>query len=128
MKNALQKESLRQLLIAQKTQLIDTIKQAQGGLGGRAEAAATQLSAAEQSHAQNMTERDTAFAIQEHDLAELEATEQALVRIEQGSYGLCQDCGAEIPTTRLLAFPSALRCIGCQTVAEAATGPGAALQ
>lgn len=118
MKNDLQKESLRQLLLAQKVQLLEKIKQARGGIGGRAEAASAQLSALEQSHAQNITERDTAFAIQEHDVAELEALEAALHRMAKGGYGFCQDCEAEIPVTRLLAFPSALRCLDCQTSAE----------
>jgi DnaK suppressor protein len=118
MKNDLQKESLRQLLLAQKVQLLEKIKQERGGMSGRAEAASAQLSALEQSHAQNITERDTAFAIQEHDVAELETTEVALARIAQGTYGVCQDCEADIPITRLLAFPSASRCIACQATAE----------
>jgi len=126
MKNDLQKESLKQLLLAQKIQLLDKMKQARSGATSRVEAAA-QLSSAEQSHAQNFTERDSAFALQEHDLEELEATELALMRITQGTYGLCLACETEIPITRLLAFPSAKRCIACQTVVENAVGPKAAL-
>ncbi len=118
MKNELQTESLRQLLLAQKVQLLEKMKQERGGLAGRAEAASAQLLAVNESHAQNITERDTSFAIQEHDVAELEATEFALARIAQGTYGVCQDCEAEIPITRLLAFPSASRCIACQATAE----------
>jgi len=127
MKNELQKESLRQLLLAQKVQLLEKIKQERGGLSGRAEAASVQLSSAEQSHAQNMTERDTAFALQEHDVSELDAVESALNRITQGTYGLCQSCELEIPITRLLAFPSAMRCIDCQSKAEKLAGPDAVL-
>ena len=126
MKNELQKESLKQLLLAQKVQLLDKMKQERGGKNSRAEAAA-ELAPAEQSHAQNITERDTAFALQEHDIDELEATELALMRITQGTYGLCLGCETEIPITRLLAFPAAKRCIDCQTVAEEASGPSAAL-
>jgi DnaK suppressor protein len=126
MKNELQKESLKQLLLAQKVQLLDKMAQERGGKNSRAEAAA-ELAPAEQSHAQNITERDTAFALQEHDIDELEATELALMRITQGTYGLCLGCETEIPITRLLAFPAAKRCIDCQTVAEEARGPSAAL-
>ncbi len=126
MKNELQKESLKQLLGAQKAQLIEKMKEERGGFNGRAQAA-EMLSPAEQSHAQNITERDTAFALQEHDVAEFEAIEHALERMANGNYGLCQDCSAEIPTTRLLAFPSAMRCIGCQSAAEKVAGPDAAL-
>ena len=126
MKNELQKESLKQLLLAQKVQLLDKMGQERGGLNSRAEAAAA-LAPSEQSHAQNMTERDTAFALQEHDIEELEATELALMRITLGTYGLCVACETEIPITRLLAFPSAMRCIECQTVLEKVAGPTAAL-
>jgi len=126
MKNELQKESLKQLLLAQKVQLLDKMGQERGGLNSRAEAAAA-LAPSEQSHAQNMTERDTAFALQEHDIEELEATELALMRITLGTYGLCLACETEIPITRLLAFPSAMRCIACQTVLEKVAGPNAAL-
>ena len=126
MKNDLQKESLKQLLLAQKVQLLEKMKQERSGATSRVEAA-DQLSSAEQSHAQNFTERDTAFAIQEHDMAELDATELALMRITQGTYGLCLACETEIPMTRLLAFPAAKRCIDCQTIAEKTSGPKAAL-
>ena len=85
MKNELQKESLKQLLLAQKVQLLDKMAQERGGKNSRAEAA-EELAPAEQSHAQNITERDTAFALQEHDIEELEATELALMRITQGTY------------------------------------------
>ena len=54
MKNELQKESLKQLLLAQKVQLLDKMGQERGGLNSRAEAAAA-LAPSEQSHAQNMT-------------------------------------------------------------------------
>ena len=114
------------MLLAQKVQLLDKMGQERGGLNSRAEAAAA-LASTEQSHAQNMTERDAAFALQEHDIEELEATELALMRITQGTYGLCLACETEIPITRLLAFPSAMRCIKCQTVLEKVAGPNAAL-
>ena len=99
MKNELQTESLKQLLLAQKVQLLDKIEQERGGLNSRSEAAET-LAPAEQSHAQNITERDTAFALQEHDIEELEATELALKRIAQGTYGICLACETAIPITR----------------------------
>ena len=38
----------------------------------------------------------------------------ALRRIEQGSYGVCADCGAKVPEGRLEARPDAARCVSCQ--------------
>ena len=37
-----------------------------------------------------------------------------LHRIEQGTYGVCADCGAGVPEGRLEARPDAARCVACQ--------------
>lgn len=42
----------------------------------------------------------------------------ALAAIEAGTYGICVDCGAEIPEGRLRALPDAVRCVPCQRVAS----------
>jgi RNA polymerase-binding transcription factor DksA len=52
------------------------------------------------------------------DLTELRALDAARGRIEEGSYGVCADCGSEIEYERLKAEPEALRCIRCQTLHE----------
>jgi len=54
----------------------------------------------------------------ERDLRELRRTEGALERLHTPEYGVCADCGADIPYSRLNAEPSATRCISCQTKAE----------
>ena len=38
----------------------------------------------------------------------------ALLRIEQGRYGICESCGGEIPAQRLEAAPDALLCVECR--------------
>ena len=55
--------------------------------------------------------------------AQLRAVEEALLRIEDGVYGICEDCGEEIPIDRLNAMPFALRCVDCQERHES-TAPG----
>jgi DnaK suppressor protein len=42
----------------------------------------------------------------------------ALRRLDDGEYGLCEDCGAEIGQGRLRALPFAKRCLSCQHQAE----------
>ena len=61
------------------------------------------------------TVRD-AEATRDHD--ELVAVRAALARWADGSLGECTDCGQPVGLARLLAQPSAARCIGCQSVAE----------
>lgn len=43
----------------------------------------------------------------------LGAIEDALVRIEEGTYGRCVECGSVIPKTRLNAIPFTPLCVKC---------------
>jgi RNA polymerase-binding transcription factor DksA len=51
--------------------------------------------------------------------AEAENVEIALARLAKGDYGMCVDCGKEIPRERLEAIPEAIRCIEDQARYEA---------
>jgi len=44
--------------------------------------------------------------------------DEALARIDEGRYGLCESCGAEISEARLCAMPFALRCTRCEEQKE----------
>ena len=44
----------------------------------------------------------------------LRAIEEALVRIEQGSFGVCQVCGKPVPKVRLDAVPWTRDCRACK--------------
>ena len=61
---------------------------------------------------------DLNFSEIERDADELRRIEAALRRAKDGSYGLCADCDAVIPTPRLEAEPTALRCVRCQELYE----------
>lgn len=52
---------------------------------------------------------------QKHELDEIE---DALVRLEAGSFGLCERCGRAIALARLRAMPAARHCLQCQQKAE----------
>jgi DnaK suppressor protein len=63
--------------------------------------------------------------VQEVDLAlmqmkseTLKKIEQALLRLEAGTYGRCQECDLEIPPARLRALPFAALCRDCQAETE----------
>lgn len=53
-----------------------------------------------------------------HHAAEVQVLRHALAKFDDGSYGLCEECGQPIGTSRLLARPEARLCIACQTRAE----------
>ncbi len=58
---------------------------------------------------QELTERHT---------HEIHGIEHAFLRIHLGTYGLCVDCQSPIDFPRLLAYPTALRCMTCQVTYE----------
>ena len=108
----------RQRLVQERQTLLDRIAAQRGGLVSRADMAAEHDVRAFDDRAQAATELSEEFAMNEHETAELGAIDAALERLDQGLYGQCSDCGAEIPAARLQAWPTALRCIACQTQAE----------
>ena len=50
-----------------------------------------------------------------HEIRDIEA---AFQRLKKDEYGVCTDCGDDIPSTRLQAYPTAKRCIVCQEKRE----------
>jgi len=59
-------------------------------------------------------DRELALTMSERDREKLHEIEAVLERIEDGTYGLCEDCGENIPMGRLQAKPHARRCVACK--------------
>lgn len=115
-------DSFAEQLKQMRTETLAQLRAQRGGAVGRAEAAANMRSTESDDWAQAGSERDLAFAMDERESAELVAIDAALKRIDDGSYGLCLDCGVAIATARLHANPTAMRCVGCQEKVEKAGG------
>ncbi len=56
-------------------------------------------------------EQTLSFMQSEHGL--LDMVEDALQRMKEGMYGLCEDCDCRIPKARLNALPYAAKCVKC---------------
>jgi DnaK suppressor protein len=63
-------------------------------------------------------EREIGNTLEEHDERLLGAIDAALARIDNGTYGKCVNCGAQIPEARLEAMPWATLCIDCKRKEE----------
>jgi DnaK suppressor protein len=112
--------SFKATLLAQRSSLLDQLTALRGGSVGRAEASTEHFATRDDTPAAANSARDLEFALDAHDTAEIAAVDAALVRIEEGSYGECVDCGAHIAEARLKAAPEAARCIHCQEKLEKA--------
>ena len=63
-------------------------------------------------------DREIDYTLEEHDERLLKAIDQALTRIDAGTYGVCVNCGARIAPERLEAMPWATLCIDCKRKEE----------
>lgn len=61
----------------------------------------------------------------EGDAQLLRTAEAALERLHDPGFGLCEDCGADIPYARLSSDPVATRCVACQAQRERGAAPAA---
>ncbi len=50
----------------------------------------------------------------DHEVRAIQAMEAAASRLDSPDFGICEDCGANIPAARLIASPTATRCVTCQ--------------
>ena len=58
------------------------------------------------------------ISLHNNELEEYNKIVRALDLIEQGTYGICIECGNPISERRLLLFPNATRCLSCQEAIE----------
>jgi DnaK suppressor protein len=64
--------------------------------------------------ARSTADVETHASLVERSEDRLRLIDQALARIESGSYGTCAECGEDIPIERLRALPFAVLCVDCQ--------------
>ena len=62
--------------------------------------------------------REFAFSLSESDRKALLLIEQALLRIDQGTYGVCVHCQGVVQDKRLEAVPWARHCLECQEMQD----------
>ena len=58
-------------------------------------------------------EQEQTLSFIQSDNATLDLIEEALVRIKEGTYGTCEDCGKLIPKVRLNVLPYTATCVQC---------------
>jgi DnaK suppressor protein len=66
--------------------------------------------------------KEIAFRLSERESQIVADIDQALLRIREGSYGICAGCGQPINERRLEAVPTARYDAQCQTLIESANG------
>ncbi|HYO42993.1 MAG TPA: TraR/DksA C4-type zinc finger protein [Candidatus Limnocylindrales bacterium] len=63
--------------------------------------------------ASHVFEQQRDLALRDHNQAHLASIDEALARLDAGTYGLCTSCKRDIPAERLAALPWTALCIDC---------------
>ena len=110
-------ETYKNLLIALRTRIRgDVSTMADGALSQSRSEAAGDLSAMPLHMADigsDNFEREQTLSFIQSDSQILRRIEDALVRIENGTYGICENCGCSIPKVRLDVLPYTDSCVHC---------------
>jgi RNA polymerase-binding protein DksA len=112
--------NLRKLLIARKAELMDSYStlEDEARLKGKE---AGELSAVPYHPADRGTdsfEASLSLALLGNEATALREIDLALERMDEGTYGACEDCGNPIGKARLRALPQARLCRTCKSLEE----------
>jgi DnaK suppressor protein len=107
-------QRLRASLLARRKNLLDAIDRRR--LAG--EEASTPEPRDEADESVRLDAQDEAWRLAEADTKELMRIDAALLRMEDDTFGTCIECGEYIEEKRMIALPTAARCISCQEARE----------
>ena len=119
--NTVDTESFRERLLEERQRVVDAIDNIHtenpGSIGEETEELGFQ-----DNHLGDVAtatfDREMASTLEENSTHVLVEINAALVRIENGTYGICQRCGNSIGEERLEALPWATLCIDCKRKQE----------
>ncbi len=68
--------------------------------------------------ASDARDREINLILTDRDREKVQAIDEALSRVDDGTYGGCESCGADIAEARLAALPFTRLCVSCQAERE----------
>ena len=68
--------------------------------------------------ASDLSSRQLLLSLNEADRKKLREIDEALERIEESTYGICEECGEPISPKRLEVKPTAIYCVECKSRLE----------
>lgn len=104
----------RKLLLAEKTRILNSSL-----MTDREDLAISSDDLADESDlASSLVNQSVTTSIRDQGVVELKRIEEALGRLEEGTYFECDECGEEIEEKRLAALPTTKFCIACAESSE----------
>ncbi len=108
-------EEMRSLLLKMKEETLQEIsKSVKNGSGATTDEPSGDI----YDQASNERDRELSLLLGDREREKVRSIEEALLRIEEGEYGICEECEEEIPLTRLKVMPFARLCVKCKSDME----------
>lgn len=73
----------------------------------------SEIGSDEDENASEVEEYTANIALEANLELQLKEITEAIEKIQQGTYGFCENCGVAIPIDRLMAYPAAKKCLSC---------------
>jgi DnaK suppressor protein len=108
----------RALLENERKRLTDEMTQSQTNASSQEERREGSPFGKREEEATETLELEKRLALENRIRQELSRVEHALEKIDNGTYGLCDNCGKPIPPERLEALPQATLCMNCKELLE----------
>jgi len=113
---------LRSRLESERKRLTEELEQLTASIRPPEERRAGSPYGKEDEEAAESFELEKRLALEKRIRDELTQVEHALLKFDEGSYGLCDLCGQPIDHARLEALPQASLCVNCKAVRERKEG------
>jgi DnaK suppressor protein len=104
-------EGLRQLLLRQREETLARVR----SIGNNQNSEGLSTPGDEMDVARSLADVETHASLIENAENKVRRIDSALSQLELGDYGICANCGEEIPLARLEAVPFAIYCVDCQS-------------
>ena len=111
-------EQFRRRLLQAREQIIDQMKQRDGSAQEIGQNGIQDIG----DESVTIYNRHLLLSLSENEREKLLEVDEALDRIEDGSFGMCEECGEPISLKRLEVMPNARYCIKCQEELERTHG------
>ena len=116
-KNDIDLKKYKKILLDKKKRILsDVIQLEEEGLNKSLKEASGDITGYSTHSADSATdsaEREVILTLASSEQKLLRDIDHALIRIEKGTYGTCEECGGEINIERLKIHPAARRCMKC---------------
>ncbi len=108
-------DEIKQMLLKMKE---DTLKEISKAVKSGSDLPSGEPSGDIYDQASSERDRELGLLLGDREREKLHNIEEALMKIEEGEYGICEECEEEIPIGRLKVMPFARYCVKCKADIE----------